>query len=147
MPEHDWGAVLLINKYHELEAVPYLSLMNGIRSILDGKAPNLAAMNHATQWSLSGIVILFAASAVLGLIRFARKTGINRQRRLSLAIIAIVSALALIPLFSYCIGVPWRSIALFAPDIALLIRSLAAIFAFYGIASILLIVWKGMSSS
>jgi CubicO group peptidase (beta-lactamase class C family) len=146
MPEHDWGAVLLINKYHELEAVPYLSLMNGIRSILDGKAPNLAAMNHAAQWSLSGIVILFAASAVLGLIRLARKPGIDRRRRLSLAIIAVVSALALIPLFSYCIGVPWRSIALFAPDIALLIRSLAAIFAFHGIASILLIAWKGKSN-
>jgi CubicO group peptidase (beta-lactamase class C family) len=72
MPEHALGAVLLINKFHELEAAPYLSLMNGIRSILGGTAPSLAAMNHAAQWILLGIVSLFAVIAVLGLIRLKR---------------------------------------------------------------------------
>lgn len=139
MPEHDWGAVLLINKYHELEAVPYLSMMDGIRSILSGTAPRLAEMNHAAQWTLLAVVFLFTVLAVLGLIRLKRKTKINRKAWLSAAFIAVGLAVALIPLLTSSIGVPWRTIGLFAPDIAWLIRSLIAILAIYGIGSFLLI--------
>jgi membrane-associated HD superfamily phosphohydrolase len=140
MPEHDWGAVLLTNKYHELEAVPYLSLMDGVRSILDGTAPNIADMNHKAQWILLGTVFLVAVLAVLGLMRMKRKAGSSRKMRLLSAVVAIVLAVALIPLFSRSIGIPWRSIGLFAPDVAWLIRSLVAILAIYGVVTFVLAV-------
>jgi hypothetical protein len=139
MPEHDWGAVLLINKFHELEAVPFLSMMDGIRSILSGAAPSLAEMNHAPQWTLLAVVFLFAALAVLGLIRLKRKTKTNKMVWLSIAVVAAGLAVALIPLFTFSIGVPWRTIGLFAHDIALLIRSWIAILAIYGVGSFFLI--------
>lgn len=139
MPEQDLGAVLLTNKFHELEAGSYLSLMNGIRSIMTGSTPTLAELDHGAQWLLLGTDLLFAVLAVLGLIRLKRKTGINRIIWLTGAIIAIVLSMVLIPVFAYSIRIPWRSIGLFAPDIAWLMRSLAAIFAVFGIASLLLI--------
>jgi len=142
MPERDWGAVLLTNKYHELEAVPYLSLMNGVRSILDGTEPNLAAMDHTPQWILLGTVLLIAVLAVLGLMRMKRKAGSSRKIWLLTAVVAVALAVALIPLFSRSIGIPWRSIGLFAPDVAWLIRALIAILAIYGAATFILIFRK-----
>jgi CubicO group peptidase (beta-lactamase class C family) len=139
MPERGWGAVLLTNKFHELEAGPYLSMMDGIRSIMDdGKAPSLAEMDHTPQWILLGTDFLFAGLAVLDLLRLNRQRRIRRLWRLLSSLFAILIAAALIPLFSRNIGIPWRSVGLFAPDIAWLIRILIAILAVYGVASIVL---------
>ncbi|WP_088832225.1 serine hydrolase domain-containing protein [Paenibacillus tyrfis] len=142
MPEQDLGAVLLMNKYHELEAVAYLSIMEGIRSIMKGENPHLAEMNDSTQWLTLGVVILFAAVSVLSFIRLQRKTAINQPLWVSVGVLSLVLAAALIPLFTYSMGVSWRTVGLFLPDIEFLMQCLIAVLAVHGLVIFLFLAMK-----
>lgn len=142
IPEQNLGAVLLMNKYHELEAVSYLSIMEGIRSIMSGKNPEIAPLDISTQWITLGVVFLVAILALLSLIRLKRKTAINKKVRVFTGGLSIIFAVGLIPLFTYTMGSSWRTIGLFVPDIEFLIQCLIAISAVYGLFTFLLIVMR-----
>lgn len=142
MPEQDTGAVLLMNKYHELEAVAYLSIMEGIRSIMKGETPQLAEMNASTQWVTLGVVILFAAVAVLSFIRLRRKKAINKPLWVSVGVLSVILAAVLISLFTYSMGISWRTVGLFLPDIAFLMQCLIAVLAVHGLLAIIFVAAK-----
>lgn len=142
IPEQDLGAVLLMNKYHELEAVAYLSIMEGIRSIMKGENPRLAEMNAGTQWATLGVVLLLAAVSVLSLFRLQRKTAINKRLRVSAGVLSMMIAAGLIPLFTYSLGVSWRTVGLFLPDIEFLVHCLIAVLIMYGLATFFIVAMK-----
>ncbi|KPV60059.1 penicillin-binding protein [Paenibacillus sp. A3] len=142
IPEQELGAVLLMNKYHELEAVAYLSIMEGIRSIMKGEKPHLAEMNASTQWMTLGVVILFAAVSVLGIIRLQRKTAINKPLWVCAGALSVIIAAALIPLFTYSMGISWRTVGLFLPDVAFLVLCLIGVLAVHGLATFLFLAVK-----
>ncbi|WP_458122703.1 serine hydrolase domain-containing protein [Paenibacillus sp. Z3-2] len=142
IPGQDLGAVLLTNKYHELEAVSYLSIMEGIRSIMNGKNPGLAQLDVSTQWITLGVVLLLAIISFISLIRLKRRTRINKKLWVSTGILSVIFAVGLIPLFTYSMGVSWRTVGLFLPDIEFLIQCLIAILAIHGLLTFLLIAVK-----
>ncbi|MEC0208143.1 serine hydrolase [Paenibacillus ehimensis] len=142
MPEQELGAVLLMNKYHELEAVSYLSIMEGIRSIMKGQEPHLAEMNVSTQRMTLGVVLLLAAVSVLSLIRLQRKTAINKPLWVCAGTLSLIIAAALIPLFTYSMGISWRTVGLFLPDIAFLVQCLIGVLAVYGLLTVIFVAAK-----
>ncbi|AJS58499.1 hypothetical protein UB51_08350 [Paenibacillus sp. IHBB 10380] len=142
IPEKDLGAVLLMNKYHELEAVSYLSIMEGIRSIMNGQSPKLAEMKVSTQWITLGVALLMVIISILSLIRLRRKTMINKTLWVSTGLISVIFAVGLIPLFTYSMGISWRTVGLFLPDIEFLIQCLIAILAVHGLLTFLFIAMK-----
>ncbi|MFJ5565156.1 serine hydrolase domain-containing protein [Lysinibacillus xylanilyticus] len=142
IPERGLGAVLLMNKYHELEAVSYLSIMEGIRSIMNGKNPDLVQLNVSTQWITLGVVLLLAFISVISLIRLKRRTTINEKVWVSTGILSVIFAVGLVPLFTYSMGISWRTVGLFLPDVEFLIQCLIAILAVNGLLTFLFIAMK-----
>ncbi|PAD74111.1 serine hydrolase domain-containing protein [Paenibacillus campinasensis] len=142
IPEQNLGAVLLMNKYHELEAVSYLSIMEGIRAIMNGENPDLAQLDGSTQWITLGVVLLSAIVSFLSLFRLKRRTTINKKLWVTMGIFSITFAVGLIPLFTYSVGVSWRTVGLFLPDIEFLIQCLIAILAMHGLLIFLIIAVK-----
>lgn len=132
-PEEDLGAVLLINKYHEFEAGSYMSILSSIRSMMNGENPRLAPLNVNTQWITLGVVALIAVLSVTSLIRLQRKSTINKKLWASAGILSILLAAGLIPLFTSSMGISWRTVALFLPDMAFLAQCLIAIWVIYGL--------------
>lgn len=142
IPEQNLGAVLVANKYHELEAISYLSIMEGIRAIMNGKHPDLAQLNVSTQWITLGVALLLAIISVVSLIRLKRRTTINKKLWLSIGILSVILAAGLIPLFTSSMGISWRTVGLFLPDIEFLIYCLVAILAVHGLLTFLLVAMK-----
>ena len=131
-----------MNKYHELEAVSYLSIMEGIRSIMNGENPDLVQLNVSTQWITLGVVLLLAFISVISLIRLKRRTTINKKVWVFTGILSIIFAVGLIPFFTYSMGISWRTVGLFLPDVAFLIQCLIAILAVNSLLTFLFIAMK-----
>lgn len=142
IPEQDLGAVLVTNKYHELEAISYLSIMEGIRSIMNGEHPDLVKLNLSTQWITLGVVILFVILSSISLIRLKRRTTVNTKLRVFTGILSIILAFGLIPLFTSSMGISWRTVGLFLPDIEFLVYCLVAILTVHGLLTLLFIAKK-----
>ncbi|KGA80673.1 penicillin-binding protein [Lysinibacillus fusiformis] len=142
IPERGLGAVLLMNKYHELEAVSYLSIMEGIRSIMNGENPDLVQLNVSTQWITLGVILLLAFISVISLIRLKRRITINKKVWVSTGILSAILAVGLIPSFTYSLGISWRTVGLFLPDVEFLIQCLIAILAVNSLLTFLFIAMK-----
>ncbi|WP_010502905.1 hypothetical protein [Paenibacillus elgii] len=93
----------------------------------------MAEMNANTQWVTLGVVILFAAVAVLGFIRLRRKMVINKPLWVCTGALSLIIAAALIPLYTYSMGISWRTVCLFFPDIAFLVHCLIAVLAVHSL--------------
>ncbi|MFS0674903.1 serine hydrolase domain-containing protein [Ornithinibacillus sp. 179-J 7C1 HS] len=131
--EEELGAVLLTNKYHELEAVAYLSMMEGIRSIMNGENPELTPLSVSTQLIVLGIVLLLIVVFSISLIRFIRRKVVNKKVWIFSGMLSILLAVALIPIVSFSIGISWRTFGLFAPDLQFLTHCLTGVLGVYGI--------------
>ena len=147
IPEQNLGAVLLMNKYHELEAVSYLGIMEGIRSIMSGKNPDFAQLDVSSQWITLGVVLMAAVISLISLIRLKSRTTINIKARVSIAVLSIIFAVGLIPMITNRVGTSWRTFGLFAPDIQFLIQCLPVILVVYGLFTILFIAVKQKRNS
>lgn len=146
IPEQNLGAVLLTNKYHELEAVSYLSMMEGIRAIMNGQHPELAPLNASTQWIMLGAALILIILSAGSLITLIRKKTINKRPWLSIGTITIFLAAVLIPLFTLSVGVAWRTVGLFLPDIEYLTYMIITILIAHGLITFLLITVKAKKS-
>ncbi|GAA0469004.1 serine hydrolase domain-containing protein [Alkalibacillus silvisoli] len=142
MPEEDLGAVLLTNKYHELEAVAYLSMMEGIRSIIKGEKPELIPLNVSTQWIALSVILLLSIIFSISLIRLKRKKNINKIVWVPIGVLHVLIAVGFIPLFTLSMGISWKTLGLFSPDLAFLIQCLIVVLAVYGLLIFLIIAIK-----
>ncbi|MGM0838346.1 MAG: serine hydrolase domain-containing protein [Bacillota bacterium] len=147
LPEKNLGAVLLTNKFHEFEAVSYLSMMEGIRSIMDGENPSLVDLDSRIQWITLGTFLLLAILLAVSIYRLIKKEAVNKKRWLFIGSIMILSAAGIIPLFTSVIGVSWRTLGLFVPDIQFLIKCLVVVLAVYGIGIIWTVARRGSGGS
>ncbi|SFM21248.1 CubicO group peptidase, beta-lactamase class C family [Gracilibacillus orientalis] len=131
-PDQDVAAVLLTNKYHSLEDAQVTYIMNGIQSILNGDEPDpLPDQSFATQWTLIITIITFLLLTVIHFIMLKR-----RKRQLVFYIIGICSVVlgaCVIPIYVGILDTPWKTIRLFAPDIALLTYIIIGILTFNGL--------------
>ncbi|UHA71883.1 serine hydrolase domain-containing protein [Paenibacillus sp. 481] len=142
IPEKELGAVLVTNKYHELEALAYLSMMEGIRSIMNGQNPELAEMNVNAQWITLGVVLLITMVCVWSLIRLKRKASISKKVWMCTGALSVIVAVGLIPLLTTILDVPWGAVGHFMPDIEFLLYSLIAILAVQGLVTFFFIAGK-----
>ncbi|MBM7619996.1 CubicO group peptidase (beta-lactamase class C family) [Bacillus tianshenii] len=143
LPEKNLGAVLLTNKYHELEAVSYLSMMDGIRAIMDGDEPRLIGLDNKIQWITLGVVVLIAIVLVGSIYRMIKKDKVNKKIWLCIGFLSILLGAGIIPLFTFMMGVTWRTLGLFVPDIQFFLTCMVALLTVYGFVIILTVTRKG----
>lgn len=147
IPEQDVAAVLLTNKYHALEDAQVFYIMNGIRSLLNGENPgNLPSPSHSTQWIVLGITVFLAVLTVVHFFYLRKKKIINKIMSFSVGSASLLLAAVFIPLFAYVSGNPWKSVKLFAPDIAFLFYCLTAIIAVNGAMAFLSPLFKNKAA-
>lgn len=146
LPEKNLGAVLLTNKYHEFEAVSYLSMMEGIRAIMDGDDPKLIGLDNKIQWITLCVVVLLAILLVGSIYRMIKKVEVNKKIWLGIGFLSILLAAGIIPVFTFIMGVNWRTLGLFVPDIQFLITCIVFMLVLYGIVIILTVTRRGRSA-
>lgn len=137
IPESNFAAVVLTNKYHIMEDAQVSQIMKGIRSIMNGEEPNpLEQQKPTIQWMILGITALFAILSIIQFFYIRKNIRINKIILLVHGGIFIIVAIGLIPFFSYSMGTPWKTIRIFAPDIAFLTYCLVAVIAINGVMAI-----------
>ncbi|MFE7062891.1 serine hydrolase domain-containing protein [Sutcliffiella sp. NPDC057660] len=146
LPEKNLGAVLLTNKYHEFEAMSYLSMMDGIRAIMDGNDPRLVGLDNKIQWITLSVVVLLAILLFVSIYRMIKKDEVNKKIWLCIGFISILLAAGIIPLFTFIMGVSWRTLGLFVPDIQFFITCIVVLIVLYGIVIILTVTRKGWNA-
>ncbi|MCM3585797.1 beta-lactamase family protein [Mesobacillus maritimus] len=136
IPEQNVAAVLLTNKYHITEDPHVAYIMQGIRAIMNGGEPDrLPAMNLSIQWWTLVVTILIG---VLTLVHFSvrrRKPARSNKWSFVFGAFCLFLAISLIPLLAYSMGAPWKTIQLFAPDLAFLVKCLVGMFVINGLIS------------
>lgn len=133
LPEKDFAAVLLTNKYHIMEDAQVSLIMKGIRSIISGEEPEPLKKSKPTfQWTIIGITALFGIFTAVQFLFLRKNIYFNHKILLIHGGMSIIIAVALIPFFSLSIGVPWKTIRIFAPDIAFLTYCLIFVVAING---------------
>ncbi|WP_404348092.1 beta-lactamase family protein [Sutcliffiella horikoshii] len=133
LPEEKLGAVLLVNKYHEFEAGAYLSMMEGIRSILNGEDSKLVGLDTSIQWISLSVVFLLIIAFGVSIYRLKKREKMNRRLWLFIGVSMILLAAGVIPLFTIIAGVPWRTFGLFVPDLQFLIKCVVVVVGVYGV--------------
>ncbi|PYZ96409.1 penicillin-binding protein [Alteribacter lacisalsi] len=142
-PSQNSGAVLLINKNHQLEAEAYLSMMEGIRHIMNGdEPPTLPAVSYVTQWTIAAALLGSLVAGTVSLILIYRKIIINRTLWAVTGGLGMAIGAGLIPLFSLMLGTPWRTIRLFTPDVAFFVQGVTAVLVVWGVLTILILTVK-----
>ncbi len=137
IPEQDVAAVLLTNKYHFTEDAQVTHIMNGIRSIMNGGDPDeVSVQSYSIQWSLFGVAFLLTILTGIHFFIIRRKKDLSKKTSFTVGIISLLLAVGLIPLFVFVMGAPWKSVILFAPDIAFLIYYLVVIFGLNGVTTL-----------
>ncbi|WP_026672997.1 serine hydrolase domain-containing protein [Alkalihalobacterium bogoriense] len=133
IPEQEVAVVLLTNKYHIMDDYQVYSMVEGIRSIMKGTEPiQLSKPSYSLQWIILGATILLAALTVIHII-IRRKKIANKKWTFSYGVFLFILAVAIIPILTYVMNSPWRTIRIFAPDVALLVHILVVIVATNGI--------------
>lgn len=146
IPEQNFGAVLLTNKYHAMEDHQVTRIMEGIRSIVNKTSPSdLPKQNYTIQWILLGIVILTMLVSALCLIRLKKKSMINKKLWSAIGVVLIILAVGLIPILAYSMATPWHTIKLFTPDVAFLVICITGILAIDAIVILTIAALKGKS--
>ena len=133
LPEENLGAVLLINKYHEFEAGAYLSMLEGIRSILNGEDSKLVGLDTSIQWISLSVVFLLIIAFGVSIYKLKKREKVNRRLWLFIGVSMILLAAGMIPLFTIIAGVPWRTFGLFVPDVQLFIKCVVVVVGVYGV--------------
>ncbi|MGY3715834.1 hypothetical protein ACWE42_09955 [Sutcliffiella cohnii] len=88
---------------------------------------------------LLGILLVILLFTISHIIKLFRTKNPNKKLAYTVGSISIVLAAVLIPLFGLFIGTPWRTIKLFAPDIAFLTHCVVGVLGVYGVAAVILI--------
>lgn len=133
IPDRDMGAVILTNKDHILEEARLIQASKDLRGILDRQDPKPPSVGtHPVIWGLAGTLLILLAIAFWMLLRI-RKRNLKPYLTLPLSLTLFVISGGMIPLFTRMVSSPWKSIRLFAPDIAYMTLGIAACVAIMGL--------------
>ncbi|MCM3490687.1 serine hydrolase [Alkalihalophilus marmarensis] len=122
LPDTGWGGVILTNKNHFLEEASLLNLRNGIIRILNGEQPE--PVNPPFQIipvliSALNLIVFFVLTYSLVKIKKDEIKNILTWR--IAGILQLLIAIALFPMLTELVGVPWHTVKAFAPDFAFFI--------------------------
>ncbi|UPO90751.1 serine hydrolase domain-containing protein [Niallia sp. Man26] len=138
MDEKDYAVVLLTNKYHIMEDAQVFYIMDGIRSIMNGAEPlELQESSNTIQWIALGLILLLTVLTIFHIFLLRKRKRKNSKWSYTYGSLLIILAIGIIPIVIYAMDSPWKSIRLFAPDIAFLINILVVIFCINGVSPIL----------
>ena len=128
-----FGLVLLTNKYNFTEDGQVTEIVDGIGSILKGEPYDFSpGSNSYMQWGLLVAFVIIAVLMLIHVIRLIKKPAIVKRHQFFLSVVCLVIAAVLIPAVSAAFATPWKTIWLFAPDIAWLILAFVALFVLFG---------------
>ncbi|MBD8038430.1 beta-lactamase family protein [Solibacillus sp. A46] len=135
IPKTDWGGVILTNKNNQLEEEGLYYLKLGIINILNGDLPvDVPNNTPIIQFIILGLIcILFVICIYLLVnIRKLRKKGLWAI----LGFVCLLLLIIIVPLLLNFVQSPWRSIWMFAPDVALLTVLTVILLAFNGLLAL-----------
>lgn len=132
-----WSGVILTNKNHVLEELALSVLKNGIISILNGKEPIDSPKNIPFTQSVMSIVIfvLFITSIML-IKKYKHKKTVKKLNWLFVGNLFLLVSIIFIPILTYSTSSPWRTIKIFAADVAFLTSIIVILLAMNGLISI-----------
>ncbi|OAK44204.1 serine hydrolase domain-containing protein [Bacillus wiedmannii] len=132
-----WSGVILTNKNHVLEEPALSVLKNGIISILNGKEPIDPPKNIPFTQSVMSIVIfvLFITSIML-IKKYKHKKTVKKLNWLFVGNLFLLVSIIFIPILTYSTSSPWRTIKIFAADVAFLTSIIVILLAMNGLISI-----------
>lgn len=132
-----WGGVILTNKNHVLEEPALSVLKNGIISILNGEVPVDPPKNVPFIQIVMSIVIfaLFIISIML-IKKYKHKKTVKRLTWLFIGSLFLLVSIIFIPLLTYSTNSPWRTIKIFAADVAFLTSIIVTLLVVNGLISI-----------
>ena len=138
LPDEGWSGVILTNRNHAMEEEDLAYLKEGIIQILRGEKPLQTQHTHSMiPFVLLGMVVIMLA--LIGqLLRGLMTLKEMRNRYWLIAgTLCMTTAVLIIPGISHFTSAPWRTVRLFAPDLAILIDILVWLIGFYGILALI----------
>lgn len=134
-----WSGVILTNKDHVLEETALSVLKKGIISILNGEEPVDIPKNiPLTQIILLIVTLILFIISIMLIKKYKHiKTG-KKVIWLFIGSLSLLISIVFIPLLTYSTSSPWRTIKIFAPDVALFTSIIVTLLAVNGLISILI---------
>ena len=132
-----WSGVILTNKNHVLEEQTLSVLKNGIISILNGKEPIDPPKNIPfTQIATSLVILVLFISPIMFVKTYRHKKNIKKLTWFFVGNLFLLLSIIFIPILTYSTSSPWRTIKIFAADVAFLTSIIVTLLVVNGLISI-----------
>ncbi|EJS67967.1 hypothetical protein ICW_03201 [Bacillus wiedmannii] len=132
-----WSGVILTNKNHVLEEPALSVLKNGIISILNGKEPMDPPKNIPfTQIVMSIVIFVLFITSIMLIKKYKHKKTVKKLTWLFVGNLFLLVSIIFIPLLTYSTSSPWRTIKIFAADVAFLTSIIVILLAMNGLIPI-----------
>ncbi|MFJ8238683.1 serine hydrolase [Bacillus tropicus] len=137
--ESGWGGVILTNKNHVLEETALSVLKKGIISILNGEEPVDIPKNiPLIQIVLLIVTLILCIISIMLIKKYKHMKTVKKLIWLFIGSLFLLISIVFIPLLTYSTSSPWRTIKIFAPDVALFTSIIVTLLAVNGLISILI---------
>ncbi|PGK32812.1 penicillin-binding protein [Bacillus anthracis] len=134
-----WGGVILTNKNHVLEETALSVLKKGVISILNGEEPVDIPKNiPLTQIVLLIVTLILFIISIMLIKKYKHMKTVKKVIWLFTGSLSLLLSIIFIPLLTYSTSSPWRTIKIFAPDVALFTSIIVTLLAVNGLISILI---------
>ena len=132
-----WSGVILTNKNHVLEETALSELKKGIISILNGEEPVDIPKNiPLIQIVLLLITLILFIISIMLIKKYKHMKSVKKLIWLFIGSLSLLLSIIFIPLLTYSTSSPWRTIKIFAPDVALVTSIIVTLLAANGLISI-----------
>ncbi|SCC42732.1 Protein of unknown function [Bacillus wiedmannii] len=129
--------MILTNKNHVLEEPALSVLKNGIISILNGKEPMDPPKNIPfTQIVMSIVIFVLFITSIMLIKKYKHKKTVKKLTWLFVGNLFLLVSIIFIPLLTYSTSSPWRTIKIFAADVAFLTSIIVILLAANGLIPI-----------
>ncbi|OUB86730.1 serine hydrolase domain-containing protein [Bacillus wiedmannii] len=135
-----WSGVILTNKNHVLEEPALSVLKNGIISILNGKEPMDPPKNIPfTQIVMSIVIFVLFITSIMLIKKYKHKKTVKKLTWLFVGNLFLLVSIIFIPLLTYSTSSPWKTIKIFAADVAFLTSIIVTLLVVNGLISIFIV--------
>ncbi|MDE7554091.1 serine hydrolase domain-containing protein [Bacillus tropicus] len=132
-----WSVVILTNKNHVLEETALSELKKGIISILNGEEPIDIPKNiPLIQIVLLLVTLILFIISIMLIKKYKHMKSVKKLIWLFIGSLSLLLSIIFIPLLTYSTSSPWRTIKIFAPDVALVTSIIITLLAANGLISI-----------
>lgn len=132
-----WSGVILTNKNHVLEENALSELKKGIISILNGEEPIDIPKNiPLIQIVLLLVTLILFIISIMLIKKYKHMKSVKKLIWLFIGSLSLLLSIIFIPLLTYSTSSPWRTIKIFAPDVALVTSIIITLLAANGLISI-----------